>query len=125
MGANGSHRSRSTDYFYGRRWKTVSTLSNGVKIIEFKESGTPGKMPEESHTPNSIYAMMNKNGDGIKSIAVYGNDCKKIVEIHTTDHKGLGPHYHTWNKNSRPVYEHSLSTNAKWASLLAETQNCL
>lgn len=124
MGANGSSRSRSTHYFYGRRWKTVETLSNGVKVIQFKDPKTPGKMPEESRTPNSIYAMMNKNGGGIKSIAVYGKDCKKIVEIHTTDHKGLGPHYHIW-KNGHDTPPQSLSTNTKWANLLAETLKCL
>lgn len=124
MGGNGSSRSRSTHYFYGRRWKTVETLSNGVKVIQFKDPKTPGKMPEESRTPNSIYAMMNKNGNGIKSIAVYGKDNKKIVEIHTADHHGLGQHYHIW-KNGRVVSAHSLSNNAKWADLLAKTINCL
>ena len=124
MGGNGSSRSRSTHYFYGRRWKTVEVLSNGVKVIEFKDPKTPGKMPEESRSPNSIYAMMNKNGEGIKSIAVYGKDCKKIVEIHTADHKGLGQHYHIW-KDGHAISVHSLSSNVKWANLLAETLNCL
>lgn len=124
MGGNGSSKSRSTYYFFGRRWKTVEVLSNGVKVIQFKDPKTPGKMPEESRSKNSIYAMMNKNGNGIKSIAVYGKDCKKIVEIHTADHHGLGPHYHIW-KNGRVVSAHSLSNNQKWADLLSETLNCL
>ena len=124
MGANGSSESRSTYYFYGRRWKTIETLSNGAKVIQFKDPKTPGKMPEESRTPNSIYAMMNKKGGGIKCIAVYGKDCKKIVEIHTADHKGLGAHYHIW-KNGHDTLAQSLSNNTKWANLLAETQNCL
>ncbi len=124
MGANGSSSSRSTHYFYGRRWKTVEVLSNGVKVIQFKDPKTPGKMPEESLSPNSIYAMMNKKGGGIKSITVYGKDCKKIVEIHTADHKGLGLHYHIW-KDGHDISVYSLSTNTKWSNLLAETLSCL
>lgn len=124
MGGNGSRSSRSTDYFYGRRWKTIEQLSNDVKVIQFKDPKTPGKMPEESHSPNSIYAMMNKNGEGLKSIAVYGPDCKKIVEIHTADHHNLGSHYHDW-KNGSVVDVHSLSDNPKWAKLLDETLKCL
>ena len=69
MGANGSKAKGTTETEEGRRWKTVETLSNEVKIIKFKDPKTPGKMPEESHSPNSIYAMMNKNGEliGLKS----------------------------------------------------------
>ena len=36
MGANGSKSLGTTETEEGRRWKTVETLPNGVKIIEFK-----------------------------------------------------------------------------------------
>lgn len=124
MGANGSKAKGTTETEEGRRWKTAETLSNGVKIIEFKDPKTPGKMPEESHSHNSIYAMMNKNGGGIKSIAVYDENCLKVVEIHTTDHDGLGMHYHDW-KGGKPISNHPISDNPKWEKLLSETLESL
>ena len=60
MGANGSKSSGILEDESGRRWKTVEELPNGVKIIELKDSKTPTKMPEESHSPNAIYGMMFK-----------------------------------------------------------------
>lgn len=124
MGANGSKSAGTTATESGRRWKTIEVLDNGVKIIEFKNPKTPGKMPEESHSPNSIYAMMNKNGSGIKAISVYNEDCIKVVEIHTADHDGLGVHYHDW-KNGGPISVHSISDNIKWQKLLYDTINNL
>lgn len=101
MGANGSAASGSTSTEIGRRWKTVAVLPNGMKVIELKNPKTNHKAPEESHSPNSIYVMFNKDGNGIKSISKYDGDCKKVFEIHTVDHKGLGVHYHPWH-NGRP-----------------------
>lgn len=125
MGANGSKSSGILEDESGRRWKTVEELPNGVKIIEFKNSKTPTKMPEESHSPNAIYGMMFKKGNGLKSISIYDSDCKKIVEIHNEDHDGLGPHYHYW-KNGRPVGEpQPISTNPQYQQLLNETINLL
>lgn len=97
MGSNGSFASGSTTIEENRRWKTVMVLSNGVKIIELKNPKSNHKAPEESHKKNSIYVMYNKNGNGIKSISKYGTDGKKVFEIHTVDHKGLGIHYHPWH----------------------------
>ena len=125
MGANGSKSLGTTETEEGRRWKTVEVLPNGVKIIEFKDSKTPTKMPEESHSPNAIYGMMYKKGNGLKSIAIYGADCKKIVEIHTGDHHGLGPHYHHW-ENGGPIGNPiSISLNPQLLHLLNETINYL
>lgn len=120
MGANGSKSQGATETEEGRRWKTIETLGNGVKVIEFKNHNTPGKMPEESHSPNSIYAMMTKDGRGLKSIAVYDKDCLKVVEIHNMDHLGIGIHYHIW-KNGTPVSVHSLAENDYWQNLFNET----
>lgn len=101
MGGNGSFAKGSTAAEEGRRWKTVLVLPNGAKVIELKNPLSNHKAPEESHSPNSVYVMFNKNGKGIKSISKYGSDGKKIYEIHTVDHKGLGVHFHLW-KDGRP-----------------------
>ena len=101
MGGNGSAANGSTSTEVGRRWKTVITLPNGMKVIELKNPKDNHKSPEESHSPNSTYILFNKNGKGIKSISKYDGNCKKVFEIHTVDHKGLGAHYHLWH-NGRP-----------------------
>lgn len=124
MGANGSNSTGILKTEAGRRWKTVEVLPNGVKVIQFK-TPTPGKMPEESHSPNSVYAMMEKNGKGLKSIAIYDSDCKKIAEIHTADHHGSGPHYHKWS-NGRPMGDAiPIGKSPKYQKLLIETLNLL
>ena len=104
MGANGSFANGSTALEKDRRWKTILVLKDGTKIIELKNKKGAVKLPEESHSPNSTYAIFNKDGKGVKAIAKYGSDGKKIWEIHTTDHKGLGPHYHKW-KDGKPLDE--------------------
>lgn len=125
MGGNGSKNSGSTTTDAGRRWKTVVILKNGAKVIEFKDRKTPGKMPEESHSPNAIYVMINKNGNGVKAIAIYDNDCKKIAEIHPADHKGIGPHYHEW-KDGEPIGEPiAIDTNPTYSNILTSTENSL
>ena len=102
MGGNGSFALRSTDSEAGRKWKTVATNPSGIKIIELKNLNDSFSFPEESHSPNSIYALFNRGGKGLKGIAKHGPDGKKIFEIHTTDHKGLGIHFHPW-KDGHPL----------------------
>lgn len=122
MGANGSFASGSTATEEGRRWRTVMTLPNGVKVIELKNRKANHKAPEESHSPNSVYVMFNKDGNGIKSISKYGADGKKEYEIHTVDHKGLGVHYHIW-KNGRPLPPHPITDAMK--QLLNEVKSLI
>lgn len=125
MGGNGSKSLGLTATEYGRRWKTVEVLPNGVKIIEFKKVNTPLKMPEESYSPNSVYAMMDKKGRKLSRIAIYGADSTKIVEIHTDDHYGISPHYHQW-KDGRPVGAvKSISDNSRLQRLFDETLSYL
>ena len=125
MGANGSKSLGTTETEAGRRWTTIEVLPNGVNIIEFKDRKTPTKMPEESHSPNSIYGMMYKKGNGLKCIAIYDSNCKKIVEIHTADHHGSGIHYHKW-KNGAPIGEPiPISKNKSYEQLLNETLSYL
>lgn len=108
MGANGSYANHSTDTSEGRHYQTVATIGDNIKILEPKQTNGARKLPEESHTPNRIYATFYKDGHDVKAIAKYGENGKKIFEIHTIDHKGLGAHYHIW-KNGRPVEVHSLT----------------
>lgn len=82
MGGNGSLANGSTATEEGRRWKTVAVLPNGAKVIELKNPKANHKAPEESHTPNSVYVMFNKDGNGIKSISQYGNDGKKEFDLY-------------------------------------------
>lgn len=112
MGGNGSYANGSTATEEGRNWKTVLTLTNGAKVIELKNPKANHKAPEESHSPNAVYVMFNKNGNGIKSISKYGSDGKKVFEIHTVDHKGLGCHYHPWS-GGRPGAATPLTTSMK------------
>lgn len=112
MGANGSFASGTTATEEGRLWKTVAVLSNGFKVIELKNPKSNHKAPEESHSPNSVYVMFNKDGGGIKSISKYGADGKKDYEIHTVDHKGLGPHYHKWH-DGKPDVPKSLTASMR------------
>lgn len=100
MGANGSHANGSTQSDAGQRWKTIGTVGE-IQIIQLKNKKAPNKLPEESRTPNRIYAVFEKDGSDVKGIAKYGPDGKKLWEIHTTDHDNLGPHYHPW-ENGHP-----------------------
>lgn len=121
MGVNGSKTLGTTENEEGRRWKTIEILPNGVKIIEFKNLKTPTKMPEESHSPNAIYGMMFKKGNGLKSISMYDSNCLKTVEIHNEDHDEIGPHYHKW-KNGEPIGDAiPISSNPQLQHLLNET----
>ena len=101
MGANGSHANVSTQSDAGRRWWTIGSIGE-IQIIQLKNLTSPNKLPEESCTPNRIYAVFEKDGSDVKGIAKYGGDGKKEWEIHTTDHDNLGPHYHPW-KDGRPI----------------------
>ena len=112
MGGNGSFARKTTASEAGRRWKTVTITSSGIKILELKDPKSSLKLPEESHSPNSVYAIFNKSGKGVKAIAKYDADGKKIFEIHTTDHDGLGAHFHPW-KDGHPLDAQPLTKSMK------------
>lgn len=111
MGANGSFASGSTQSDIGKRYKAISTIDD-IQVVAPKNPNAGIKLPEESHTPDRIYATFYKDGHDIKAVAKYGADGKKIWEIHTVDHKNLGPHYHEW-KNGRPISDKPL-TKEMW-----------
>ncbi len=114
MGANGSKASGTFDDPKNWIYHTAFEISNNIKVMEANNKNANVKLPEESHTPNRIYVAINKpatNTKGLndpfagklKSIAVYGNDCKKLFEIHVDhSHNGISTHYHPW-ENGRPV----------------------
>lgn len=112
MGGNGSFEARSTDTEAGRNYMTVFAIGDNVMVLQQKDPRKGVKQPEESHTPNRIYATFRKDGKDVKSIAQYGDDGKKLWEIHTNDHHGLKPHYHVW-KDGRPVSVHTLTEGMK------------
>lgn len=120
MGAVGSFEHRTANSEAGRDYRTVYSIGDNIKVLELKNPKKGVKLPEESHTPNRIYATFYKDGHDVKAIAKYGADGKKLYEIHTIDHKGLGAHYHVW-KDGKPVEVHSLISEMK--SLLEKVRN--
>lgn len=122
MGANGSYANGSTNTDSGQNYKTVASIGDNIKILEPKRGKDGIKLPEESHTPNRIYATFYKDGHDVKAIAQYGDDDKKLYEIHTIDHKGLGVHYHVW-ENGRPVEGKVYSLTEDMKKLLDKVRN--
>lgn len=113
MGANGSFLSGTTNFDENRMYKTLYSIGHNIKILEMKNSKLGLKLPEESHTPNRIYATFYRNGKGLKEIAEYGPDGKRINSIHITDHKGYGPHYHNWRGLGQEKDAHALTKEMK------------
>ncbi len=103
MGGNGSHSSGATNSEAGRRYKTVGKIGD-IQILEKKNPKDSHSLPEESHTPNRVYAEIREDGKDVGKIARYGPDGKKIWEIHTTPHHDLKDHYHKW-EDGKPVGE--------------------
>lgn len=101
MGGNGSRGKGLLNSELGRNWKTVVTIGD-IQAIQLKDSTKSNKLPEESRSTNRIYSIFEKNGSDVKAIAKYDSNGKKIWEIHTTDHKGLGAHFHLW-KDGKPI----------------------
>jgi len=114
MGSNGSKSSGALEDEAGRHWANVLSIGDNIRVLERKDRNMNVKLPEESHTPNRIYVVINKPPEGdkgkndpyagmLKSIAKYGSDCKKLYEIHVDHvHNGLNIHYHPW-KDGKPV----------------------
>ena len=122
MGGNGSFLSGITNFEDGRNYKTVSSIGNNIKILETKNPNNSLKLPEESRTPNRTYATFYRNGKGLKEIAEYGPDGKRLNSIHLQDHKGLGPHWHPW-KNSGQVENEAYKLTDEMKSLINKIIN--
>jgi len=102
MGGNGSARAGRTATEAGREYRTIFTIGKDIKILQRKNSRLGIKLPEESHSPNRIYAVFAKDGSDLKEFAVYGSDCKKLYEVHLQEHRGIFPHAHYW-KEGKPI----------------------
>ena len=107
MGVNGSHASGILYTEAGRKYYTLFSMGENIKVLGQKNPKQSGKLPEESRTPNRIYVSFYKNGKDVKEIAQYGPDGKKIFSIHTDDHHGIKPHYHIWKDGAqlKPGYK--------------------
>ena len=122
MGGNGSFFSGITNFDGGRNYKTVFSIGDNIKILETKNRNNSLKLPEESHTPNRTYATFYRNGKGLKEIAEYGPDGKRLNSIHIQDHKGLGPHWHPW-KNGGQVENKAYKLTDRMKSLINKIIN--
>lgn len=123
MGGNGSRGKGLLDSELGRNWKTAATIGE-IQVVQFKDPSRSNKLPEESRTSNRIYTIFEKDGSDVKAIAKYDSEGKKVWEIHTTDHKGLGVHFHLW-KDGKPIEgsEKSLSGYPPLLAILDKVRN--
>jgi len=112
MGGNGSFSSGSTNSEAGRAFKTVAVIGD-IHVLQKKNPKDSNKLPEESHTPNRIYAIIRKDGKDVGSIAKYDSNGKKIWEIHTGSHNGISPHYHKWDNGRQEKTAHHLTNTMK------------
>lgn len=96
MGGNGSKARCVLDNPINREFDGKFFISENIEVVELKNNRQRVRLPEESNTPNRIYAIFNRDGS-LKSIARYDSNCLKQFEIHI-DHKhdGIQPHYHMW-----------------------------
>ena len=122
MGGNGSFISGITNFEDGRTYKTILSIGDNIKILETKNPRLALKLPEESHTPNRIYATFYRNGKGLKELAEYGADGKKLNSIHIIDHHGLGSHWHPW-KNGGQVPTEAYPINSRMRNLIDKIKN--
>ena len=116
MGGNGSKGKGLLEDPDNRNYRTneVFQISDNIVVVEAKNKNARVKLPEESHTPNRVYVTVNKPATDkigqkdpyagkLKSIAVYGSDCKKLYENHVDHtHGGMPEHYHPW-ENGHPI----------------------
>ncbi len=100
MGGNGTFSKGIDIPVEQREYRTICYLDDNIVVLQHK--GKNVSLPEESHTPGRIYVAFRKDGTGIKEIAKYGDDHKRLWVIHTSDHHGMGIHVHTW-KDGHPV----------------------
>ena len=100
-------------------WNVVRNKGN-MYVYEMKNPKSALKPPERGQIPNSFVIMHHKPSDktqGVKSVTHFDENGVRDYEIHTTDHKGLEPHYHIFENGKIPVGDPK--------SLTAELQNVL
>lgn len=122
MGGNGSFIAHSADTEGGREYRTIYKVDDNIKIIERKNSKLALKLPQESHSPNRVYAIFRKDGLDVKEIAIYDDNGKRVYTIHTQRHKGLLEHYHVW-RNGQPVENEVYALTPDLKLLLQKVRN--
>lgn len=113
MGGNGTFSKGHDIPEESRQWTTVDTIPAGggfpeIAIVEMKGGQKSIKTPEESHTPDRVYAVFYPDGSDVKEIASYHDHLKTEV-IHTEAHHGLRPHYHEWKNGAQMKEAHPLT----------------
>lgn len=105
MGGRGkSNSSTSTPGANLSHWNVVRNKGN-MYVYEMKNPKAALKPPVSDQIPNSFVIMYRKATDkmqGIKSITSYDANGIRDYEIHTADHKGLGPHFHKFINGTIP-----------------------
>ena len=71
---------------------------------------------------NRIYATFYRNGKGLKELAEYGPDGKRLNSIHLIDHHGLGSHWHPW-KSGGQVPTEAYPINDRMKKLINKIKN--
>ncbi|MGM9983802.1 MAG: hypothetical protein ACI38O_03860 [Fibrobacter intestinalis] len=104
----------STGTFEKMFYTTVARDGN-LKIVVLNETENQIKPIEKANSPNSIYAIKNKNG-AITSINFFGEDKFKTKQIDLKhSHKGMSPHVHEFHgekyhpTSARPCNEEELA----------------
>lgn len=126
MGGNGSFLKKEADAEGNRKFRTVYSLSDDIKILQLKNPRKGIVLPVESHTPGRIYAVFLPDGRDVSKIACYDEEGKKKYEIHTKSHNGLSPHYHKWvdGKDGTREQEHKASAlKPEMVELLEKIRN--
>ena len=78
---------------YGEEYKTL-WQDGDVKYVTPRDGKQSIRVPEETRTPDRIYATIDKDNQ-VKYITYYGSDGKKAVQIDLKHkHNGLQPHAH-------------------------------
>ena len=87
MGGNGSHISGILNTEEGRAYKTLFKISNNIVVLEQKSPKQKGKLPEESHTPNRVYAtflgtatISRKSPSMIKMVSKSGQSTRATIK---------------------------------------------
>lgn len=86
-------------------WNVVRQKGD-MYVYEMKNPKAALKPPERGQVPNSYVVMHHKASDktqGVKSVTHYNEDGVRDYEIHTTPHKGLSEHYHSYEKGKTPI----------------------
>lgn len=61
-------------------YKTVSITNTGAKILEGYDK-QHHSLPDYSHTPNSVYVKLKKDGKTLHELRIYDSNGNPVIEI--------------------------------------------